>query len=126
VEGDWGLQTKWYHLHCIVISVQSIDLIEGVSDLSEAHRYALQARIDESVNEVDEDAAPVDPDALVRSQWTRSMEPPSTLLMPLLIFQKQGLAWMVHQELESSLLGGILADEMYAYLLAMTEYNTHY
>jgi DNA repair protein RAD16 len=33
------------------------------------------------------------------------------LLMPLLPYQKEGLGWMLHQE-ESSVHGGILADEM--------------
>lgn len=32
--------------------------------------------------------------------------------MPLLPYQKEGLAWMVHQETSSSNRGGILADEM--------------
>ena len=39
------------------------------------------------------------------------MEPPAELLMPLLPYQKEFLAWAVGQEC-SNIRGGILADEM--------------
>eukprot|EP00976_Prorocentrum_cordatum_P095758 1190287-Prorocentrum_minimum.AAC.7 len=42
---------------------------------------------------------------------TAEREPPPEMLMPLLPFQKQWLAWSVAQE-EGDLKGGILADEM--------------
>ena len=53
----------------------------------------------------------VDPDELVRKTWTTQKEPPNTLLMPLLPYQKEGLGWMYNQE-QISVHGGILADEM--------------
>ena len=40
------------------------------------------------------------------------VEPSSDLLMPLLPYQREGLGWMVHQELGNNNYGGILADEM--------------
>ena len=44
-------------------------------------------------------------------QVTGQMEPPPELLMPLLPYQKEFLAWSVAQE-RSEIRGGILADEM--------------
>ncbi|KDD74423.1 hypothetical protein H632_c1324p0, partial [Helicosporidium sp. ATCC 50920] len=41
----------------------------------------------------------------------RKLEPPATLLMPLLPYQKEFLAWAVDQE-RGAFRGGILADEM--------------
>jgi hypothetical protein len=38
------------------------------------------------------------------------MEPPGTLLMPLLPYQKEGLGWLYNQETQSETFGGILAD----------------
>ena len=112
LDGDWGLQTRWYHLHCLVVRVDSIDDIDGAAELSAEHRAALLARIEESRDEVDEEAVPVDPDAIVRSEWRAEAEPPKELLLPLLPYQREGLAWLLHQERESEMLGGILADEM--------------
>ena len=42
--------------------------------------------------------------------WAQ-MEPPPELLMPLLPYQKEFLAWAVGQE-RTNIRGGILADEM--------------
>ncbi|XP_059318116.1 DNA repair protein RAD16-like isoform X2 [Lycium ferocissimum] len=42
---------------------------------------------------------------------TETVEPPSDLIMPLLRYQKEWLAWALKQE-ESTARGGILADEM--------------
>ena len=39
------------------------------------------------------------------------MEPPAELLMPLLPYQKQFLAWAIKQE-RGTVKGGILADEV--------------
>lgn len=113
IEGDWGLQTRWYHIDCICLTgVQSIEDIGGAEDLKEEHLIALNRRIEESKEEVDDEGVPIDPDTLVRQQWSTAAEPPSSLLMPLLPYQKEGLAWMLHQEVETDMLGGILADEM--------------
>ena len=112
IDGDWGLQTRWYHLHCLVLRVDSIDEIDGASELSAEHRAALLARVEESREEVDEEAVPVDPDAIVRTEWSAEVEPPRELLLPLLPYQREGLAWLLHQERVSDMRGGILADEM--------------
>ncbi|CAD7701108.1 unnamed protein product, partial [Ostreobium quekettii] len=53
----------------------------------------------------------LDPEALGWSKSKEQMEPSSELLMPLLPFQKEFLAWAVKQE-HGPLRGGVLADEM--------------
>lgn len=54
----------------------------------------------------------IDLDALVQNKVPVDVkEPPPELLMPLLPFQKEWLAWSLKQE-ESEFNGGILADEM--------------
>lgn len=40
------------------------------------------------------------------------VEQPAKLIVKLLPFQLEGVAWMVHQELYSPFQGGILADEV--------------
>ena len=112
IDGDWGLQTRWYHLYCVVIRADSLEAIDGSAELSAEHRTALQTRLEESRSEVDEEAVPVDPDAIVRTEWSTEANPPPELLMPLLPYQREGLAWLLHQERESAMAGGILADEM--------------
>lgn len=61
-----------------------------------------------SDDEVEEE---VDPDSLVIDKVEAQMEPPPELLMPLLPYQKEFLAWGVAQE-QGPVRGGILADEM--------------
>jgi SNF2 family DNA or RNA helicase len=64
----------------------------------------------ETVNDIDIDQTAIEPDELVRKDWTVPVEPHANLLMPLLPYQKEGLGWMLHQEQTAH--GGILADEM--------------
>lgn len=52
-----------------------------------------------------------DPESLVRSRVFREADPPEGLLMDLLPFQKEFLAWAIDQE-KGPLRGGILADEV--------------
>ena len=52
-----------------------------------------------------------DLDASVGYNFTETMEPPAELLMPLLPYQKQFLAWAIKQE-KGTVRGGILADEV--------------
>ncbi|CAO3595034.1 unnamed protein product [Absidia cylindrospora] len=40
------------------------------------------------------------------------VEQPENLILPLLPFQKYGVAWMIQQEKDESFKGGVLADEM--------------
>ena len=71
----------------------------------------MRARFEASQDEVDEDTQPIDPSELVRKEWTRQMDPPPTLVLPVLPYQKEGLGWMYNQE-HTSYHGRILADEM--------------
>ena len=113
LEGDWGLFTRWQHLHCTIFhrSLQNVEAIDGFQALDAEHQKEVRERFEDSKNEVDEDMKPLDPDDLVRKTWCEPMEPCEDLLMPLLPYQKEGLGWMMHQE-RSDTRGGILADEM--------------
>jgi len=71
----------------------------------------VRARFEASQHEVDEDTQPIDPSELVRKEWTTQMEPPASLVLPALPYQKEGLGWMYNQE-HTPYHGGILADEM--------------
>ena len=71
----------------------------------------IRERFEASKDEIDEDSQPLDPSELVRKEWSVPMEPPETLVLPILPYQKEGLGWMYHQE-HSQYHGGILADEM--------------
>jgi DNA repair protein RAD16 len=113
VDGEWGLFTRWQHLHCTVFhkSVESAESLDGYQELTVEQKADIQKRVEESANEVDEDSLPVDPDELVRKAWDKPVEPSPDLLMPLLPYQKEGLGWMINQEMNDTH-GGILADEM--------------
>ncbi len=113
LEGDWGLFTRWQHLACTIFhaSLLTCNDIDGFHELNSDHQNEVEVRFEASKNEEDEDMKPLDPDALVRKCWNTSIEPCSDLLMPLLPYQKEGLAWMLNQE-RCSIHGGILADEM--------------
>lgn len=86
-------------------------MIDGYKELSSELQLRIDERIALSVNEVDVEGQPLDPDELVRKDWSEEKEPSDDLLMPLLPYQKEGLGWMSHQE-STSMHGGILADEM--------------
>jgi DNA repair protein RAD16 len=113
IEGEWGLFTRWQHLHCMVFhkELASAELIDGYRTMSIEDQKRIQDRFEASKNEIDEDDIPIEPDELVRKAWDKPTEPSASLLMPLLPYQKEGLGWMVHQE-HCETHGGILADEM--------------
>jgi DNA repair protein RAD16 len=113
VEGDWGLFTRWQHLHCTVFhrALLEVNDIDGYKELNEAQKAEVKTRFEESKTEFDDESSPIDPDEIVRNSWEQRLEPCADLLMPLLPYQKEGLSWMVHQEL-NDVHGGILADEM--------------
>ena len=113
MEGDYGLFTRWQHLECTVFhkSVNNAQSIDGYIELRDDLKQMVIERIEKSANEIDEDRVPIDTENLVRKDWDTKMDPSPDLLMPLLPYQKEGLAWMVHQE-TNSCMGGILADEM--------------
>lgn len=111
-DGQWGLYQKWQHLACTIFhrTITYSALLDGYAELDKAAKKQLEKRVEESKHEVDTDYIPVQPDDLVRIEWTQAIDPPSDLLMPLLPYQKEGLGWMAHQE-ESSMAGGILAGK---------------
>ena len=98
--------------NCISKNVLNAESIDGFLELKKEHKDKVIQRILDSANEIDEDRVPIDTDNIVRKDWDTKLEPGPDLLMPLLPYQKEGLAWMVHQEIETSNRGGILADEM--------------
>lgn len=57
----------------------------------------MRDRLHKSATEVDEDLQAIEPDELVRKEWTQVMEPPPTLILPILPYQKEGLGWMYNQ-----------------------------
>jgi DNA repair protein RAD16 len=59
----------------------------------------------------DSDTEEIDPESLVRNKVFKEAATPEGLLMPLLPFQKEFLAWALDQE-RGLIRGGILADEM--------------
>eukprot|EP01038_Epipyxis_sp_PR26KG_P016128 gene16128-21919_t len=114
VEGQWGLFTRWQHLNCCVfhpLVIDTIPTLDGFKELNLDEQNLVLKRGEESRHEVDEDDVPIDPDALIRKAWDEPVEPKSELLMPLLPYQKEGLGWMISQEMNETH-GGILADEM--------------
>jgi hypothetical protein len=110
-EGDWGVYTRWQHLPCTVFhnSVRVPEAIDGYSTLSNSNQALVKQRCMDSQYEVDSDMVAINPDELVRKDWKLSVEPVDELLMPLLPYQKEGLGWMMHQERDVSVHGGILA-----------------
>lgn len=57
----------------------------------------MRERLEKSATEVDEDLQPIEPDELVRKEWCEAKEPPETLVLPILPYQKEGLGWMYNQ-----------------------------
>lgn len=114
LEGEWGLLTRWQHLNCTVFhkSINAASKLDGFNVLSQEDQAKVSTRFEQSLLEKDLDFEPINPDELVRKTWSESMEAHSDLLMPLLPYQKEGLAWMMHQE-QSTVRGGILADEVF-------------
>ena len=92
-------------------SIEFPEFLDGYHELGKDERKIVRERVEQSRTEIDSDYIPVQPDELVRKEWTDTMEAPPELLMPLLPYQKEGLSWLLKQEF-SSIAGGILADEM--------------
>lgn len=113
MDGEWGLFTRWQHLNCTVFHKQmkSVQEIDGYNELPKEDKEIVKERFEKSKGEIDDEFVPINPDELVRKTWNQSIEPHPDLLMPLLPYQMEGLAWMVYQE-NTSVRGGILADEV--------------
>ena len=102
---------NWQHLECTAFDsrITCGEDIDGYGLLDQEDQDKVCVQIAQGAK-LDLDA-PINPDELVRKEWDQPLEPPETLMMPLLPFQKEGLGWMNNQE-KSSSRGGILADEM--------------
>ena len=113
VQGDRWITTNWQHLNCTIFppTVKVCEAINGFLELSAEMQLFVRDRVAKSANEIDPDDIPIDPNELVRMNWSEELEPVNELLMPLLPYQKEGLGWMVNQE-QTAVRGGILADEM--------------
>lgn len=72
-------------------SVVEASAIDGYKELSEEMKASVDKRVQESQNEIDDENVPINPDELVRVEWSEAKEPSDQLLMPLLPYQKEGL-----------------------------------
>ncbi|KAG5500143.1 hypothetical protein JIQ42_04478 [Leishmania sp. Namibia] len=112
--GDNGWISAWQHLGCTRMEKSELEHYESTMHGFASLKPEEQEHVVNEVNstEVPEHLKPLDPDDLVHRGKMEQMAPPSTLLRHLLPYQKEGLGWMVRQETESPIKGGILADEM--------------
>lgn len=76
--------------------------------LSADKQALIRERFEASKDEIDEDSQPIDPSELVRKEWSIPMEPPETLVLPILPYQKEGLGWMHNQV---RILGNVLVSD---------------
>eukprot|EP00916_Digyalum_oweni_P018302 GHVL01030711.1.p1 GENE.GHVL01030711.1~~GHVL01030711.1.p1 ORF type:complete len:890 (-),score=192.87 GHVL01030711.1:2871-5540(-) len=107
--GDYGALTCWFHPSCCTKTciIEDYESIFGWNDLTEEEKECFK-------NCKYEDEVPDEPKNLtemVKRHLTERHKPPRDLIVPLLPFQEEGLAWMCNQE-DSNVKGGILADEM--------------
>lgn len=56
-------------------------MLDGFAALDESSKELVQARVKQSLVEEDLDLKPIDPDELVRKEWTSPKEPSPDLLM---------------------------------------------
>ena len=83
----------------------SPECIPGYLELDAKDKEKVQNRIQETMNNIDVDLVPIEPDELVRKEWDTPMEPSTNMLMPLLPYQKEGLGWMMNQEMKQKMSG---------------------
>jgi SNF2 family DNA or RNA helicase len=102
------------HLHCAVFPthIQEGYQLQGYENMSAQHQKAIDLRLLESVREVQEENAEIQPDELLIPSFQGETRPtPPGLAADLLPFQVEGQSWMFAQE-HTPYRGGILADEM--------------
>lgn len=102
------------HLHCAVFPthLQEGYQLQGYEHMNAQHQKDIDLRLQESVKEVQEENAEIQPDELLIPSFQGEMRPaPPGLVVDLLPFQVEGQSWMFAQE-HTSFRGGILADEM--------------
>lgn len=119
---EFGCRPSWLHMGCAASALAEDDdlargwnvkclhdVVIGYKELSKADKTLFLKQIstlaeeDDSSNQV----VKTPPKAKIEP-----MEPPSTVKANLFPYQKEGLAWMVQQEKDPGIRGGILADEM--------------
>lgn len=103
------------HLACAMFATEIRDCTQvgGWRKLDEDERNQLQARIDQSLQEMEQEQVELQPDELVQASFVGPLRsPPPGLTANLLPFQVEGTSWMYHQEELETIRGGILADEM--------------
>ncbi|KAL7701713.1 DNA repair protein [Lotmaria passim] len=110
--GDNGWISAWQHLSCTRIAEECdyANEMQGFAKLKPEEQDLVKQEVTSTA--LPEHLQPLDPDDLVRRGKMEPLAPPPTLLRPLLAYQKEGMGWMVRQETESEVKGGILADEM--------------
>ena len=113
-EKGWGEIWRWQHLACCRLpsAVCSVEYLEGFDAIEDKDRPLVL----EMLSSLDPPShlKAIDPDAEIESAakaWSTQREPPPELDAQMLPYQKEGLGWMCAQE-ESTVRGGILADEM--------------
>ena len=117
--GTYGVISGWKHLRCTRLK----DAAEVAKCVPSKHVYDFskldkeqQAAVVAELAEVEAPAHlktldPEDPTFLGERKLSRTAAPP-TVALQLLPYQEEGFGWMVKQEAEHQVQGGILADEM--------------
>jgi SNF2 family DNA or RNA helicase len=103
------------HLDCSVFPayITRPEDIGGWQKLHDEDYENVAHRIDDSIREVAKENEEISPDELVQAAFQGEIrKPPPGLVGSLLPFQTEGVSWMYHQEVHTSIRGGILADEM--------------
>jgi hypothetical protein len=93
IEGEWGLFTRWQHLHCTVFhkSITSAETqVDGFALMDAKTQKEIEARVEASKNEVDFDTTAIDPDSVVRNEWAEPAPTPADMVVPLMSFQEEG------------------------------------
>lgn len=108
--------SAWQHLSCTRLEneqkdgVVLEDIVFGLKSCSTPEKELIIKEL--TSTEIPEHLKPLDPDDLVKREKLEEVAPPHELLRPLLSYQKEGLGWMINQEINTPYKGGILADEM--------------
>lgn len=117
--GSAGIVPAWAHWRC---GAKWIKILRIQDIFSDVHGLAkildTDEKRDEFLNFLGNEGSKTEPDAIESSEdlvkrkgEQPRLAPPEDLMLPLLKFQEEGLAWMVDAE-NGPLRGGVLADEM--------------
>lgn len=106
---------SYYHLNCTVFNedIKSAKDVGGWRKLKQDEYDLLAERLEESKVELEKEQEELEPDELTQKSFEGEIRPaPKGLSGNLLPFQVEGASWMYHQEVNETVRGGILADEM--------------